>query len=236
MGETHVIADPHLDHRRIALYCERRRWLFDNPNYDPTKDFHIDHNNPIAVDMDRMNEEMIEFWNKRVSKGDLTYVVGDFAYRRHAHFLQALKGKKILIIGNHDKMSQQVYSLFTRVYDFGCRRKVNKQDVTFCHYAMLSWPSSVHGSWCLYGHSHGRMPEWDNRLTFDVGVDVWGYAPIPWPVIVEKMKRKMAARECGDGEKRPIGNYSDNPKQRVIDTRVRNLALLDEMGIEVFVR
>jgi hypothetical protein len=80
------------------------------------------------------------------------------------------------------------------------------------------------------------MPEWDNRLTFDVGVDVWGYAPVPWPVIVEKMKRKMEVRECGDGEKRPIGNYSDSPKQRVIDTRARNLALLDEMGVEVFVR
>jgi hypothetical protein len=77
------------------------------------------------------------------------------------------------------------------------------------------------------------MPEWENRLTFDVGVDVWGYAPIPWEVIIEKMARKLPRDKCSDGEKSPRGVYSQDPDQRVLDTRAKNLELMKEMGIEI---
>ena len=50
------------------------------------------------------------------------------------------------------------------------------------HYAMLAWNKSFHGSWLLYGHSHGRMTKFtDEHLPqarmLDVGVDTHDYKP-----------------------------------------------------------
>ena len=47
-----------------------------------------------------------------------------------------------------------------------------------CHYCMSVWPASHYGSWLLYGHSHGRIPEYEDSLKMDVGVDVWEFTPI----------------------------------------------------------
>ena len=111
----------------------------------------------------------------------------------------------------------------------GCRKKINKKDITLSHYAMRSWASSCYGSWQLYGHSHGRMPEFNNLLSFDVGVDVWGYVPIPWEVIVKKMSLKNP--KIVDGETIGILDYEPDPNKRAEALRIDNLALLDEMGI-----
>lgn len=232
MNEEFVIADTHFGHRNIILHCNRERWIYNNPNYNPNKPYHIKNNNPNAVDVKKHDEELIEFWNKTVGKKDIITIVGDFAFRNHNYYIKTLNGKKRLVIGNHDKMSLEKYNLFDKVYDFGCRRKVQKQDVTFCHYSLCTWANSCHGAWCLYGHSHGRLMEWENQLTFDVGVDVWGYTPIPWEVIKAKMKLKTGHF---DGETKSKGQFINNPKDRVIETRRKNMNLLKQMGIKNFV-
>ena len=71
--------------------------------------------------------------------------------------------------------------------------KIIKEKVTFCHYAMRAWPGSWDGTPALHGHSHGRMPELDILLSFDVGVDVWGYAPIPWEAILSRIAGESQA-------------------------------------------
>ena len=137
-----------------------------------------------------------------------------------------------------DQMSNECYNLFEGVHEMGNRRNINSQDVTLCHYAMRSWASSIHGAWHLYGHSHGRIPEFDNMFAFDVGVDVWDYAPIPWDVVVEKMKRIQAKIDAMggkyvDGEFAARGQYSKDPEERVRETRKKNLQILKDMGIQV---
>jgi hypothetical protein len=142
-------------------------------------------------------------------------------------------------------MNQECLRLFSEVHEMGCRKvwdvglkgqsgRPKKQNIVFCHYAMQTWASSYHGSWMLYGHSHGRLPEWDNRLTFDTGVDVWGYAPVPMEAIVKKMlmKIEIANGKMSDGESAPVGKWNRNPEQRMLDTRAKNLAILKSMGIE----
>jgi calcineurin-like phosphoesterase family protein len=303
--EEWVTADPHLAHKNIILHCNRTPWIYPNPDYDPEKKFHFKHNNPKAVDLKRHDEEFIENWNSRVDKKDRVKILGDFAYKNHRKFIDALNGKKILIKGNHDKMSHDCYvtweefdindhsvfndvqkeissclkrfrngdidvrecqdsilksawskfmsiqntedidqmtnacyNKFEGVHEMGVRRNINGKDVTLCHYAMRSWASSCHGAWHLYGHSHGRMPEFDNMFAFDVGIDVWDYAPIPWCVVEEKMKRiqekidKAGGRHV-DGEFAAKGLYSKDPEERVIETRKKNMEILKAVGIEV---
>lgn len=237
MSNVFFVSDTHFDHYNIALHCERTPWIYSNPDYNPDKQWHFKYNNDKSVNLKLHNDCLVDLWNKRVSKGDEVYIMGDFAYKNHLHFLMGLNGKKHLIIGNHDKASQDVYRNFSGVYDFGLRKKFYGIEYTLCHYAMRSWANSCHGARHLYGHSHGRMPEFDNMLCFDVGIDVWGYAPVPFEAIDEKMRTidKACRNNTVDGEQAAKGLYSKLPEERVKEIRAKNLNILRSLNIPVFV-
>ena len=160
------------------------------------------HTNRPWSTCEEMDAALIKNWNNVVGKKDLVYICGDFAWKHHCHYIMALNGSKILILGNHDKMSQDVLRNFTEVHPI-LRRIIYGKDITMCHYCMTTWASSCHGSWCLYGHSHGRIKEFDDSYKMDVGVDVWNYTPIPWSVVEYKMslKNKKEFNDCGEIEK-----------------------------------
>ena len=74
-------------------------------------DLHFGHRNVIAMDgrpfesIEEMDATLIRLWNERVTDEDDVYIVGDFAYRNNytaTWYLRQLKGRKHLIIGNHD--------------------------------------------------------------------------------------------------------------------------------------
>jgi len=182
------MSDTHLDHYNIALHCNRTPWLIPNPDFNPNLPEHKKTNAKHLVKLEEFNYDFIKSYNNIVSTRDLTYIIGDFAWKRHSHFIQALNGKKILILGNHDKMDQNSLRLFTEVHTL-FRRIIDGIDVTMCHFPMISWANSIHGSWCLHGHCHGRLPENRSRLTFDVGIDIWNYKPIPWELVKFKMSK-----------------------------------------------
>jgi len=63
--------------------------------------------------------------------------------------------------------------------------------IALCHYPMISWNRSVHGSWHLYGHVHGRTKH--SGLAMDVGIDnqdFEGYRPLNLYEICEFMSEK----------------------------------------------
>ena len=196
MAETFITSDTHLDHYNVALHSGRDQFISVNPDFDPSKP-KSKANRPRLVDLEAHNEHIIKTWNATVGKKDETWFLGDFAWKRHAHFLQRLNGKKYLIRGNHDKMPQDALRLFADIegakYQYSFFTKINRKQVMLSHCAYDSWFSSCHGSWNLHGHSHGRRPEQPHVLQFDVGWDVWGQ-PIPWNVIEAKMADKEIAR------------------------------------------
>ena len=61
---------------------------------------------------DEMNAAIVSTWNGIVTNKDLVYIVGDFAWSRHRHWVNELNGRKVLIIGTHDKMPQDALDLF----------------------------------------------------------------------------------------------------------------------------
>lgn len=74
-------------------------------------DTHFGHKNCIKFDnrpfetVEEMDQTLIDNWNKKVSDEDTVYIIGDFIYRSGNTFewyLKQLKGKKILVSGNHD--------------------------------------------------------------------------------------------------------------------------------------
>lgn len=51
------------------------------------------------------DEYLIEQWNKVVNKKDLTYILGDVTMETDKHYykLDRLNGRKVVVLGNHDK-------------------------------------------------------------------------------------------------------------------------------------
>jgi calcineurin-like phosphoesterase family protein len=183
-----VTADLHLGHDAIRRLCAR----------------------PFET-LEEMDETLISNWNACVSRRDLVYILGDFAWKFHDKYLARLKGKKILIRGNHDRMSQEKLRNFTEVHDL-LVRNIDGQRIVFCHYCLASWPSSGYGSWHLHGHSHGRIKETAGSLRCDVGVDVWDYSPVPWEAIEAKLgaRRRELPSDMSELDRNVIENLEQN--------------------------
>ena len=180
--KTFFASDHHFGHKNIITYANR-----------PFRDVY------------EMDAALIERHNAVVSKSDIVYFVGDFAFYSDAHhiaeILRKMNGEKHFVSGNHDKgifnetvmkMFQSVSRApFKEIYVQDPDARGGKQHITLCHYALRVWNKSHHGSFHLYGHSHGSLPDDPNSRSFDIGVDCWDFAPVSY----EKVKQVMAKKD-----------------------------------------
>ncbi len=147
---TFFTADLHFYHKNIIKYINRP---FDN--------------------VINMNNHYIKKWNAVVDKKDNIYVIGDFAFTGRNNIeklLRKLNGIKHLIIGNHDDKRSINANGWKSINNLK-QIKIEGQTIILCHYGLRFWNKSHYGSWCLYGHSHGKSEAINN--SFDVGIDVW---------------------------------------------------------------
>jgi calcineurin-like phosphoesterase family protein len=162
---TFFTSDTHFAHSNIIKYCKR----------------------PYQTAQE-MDEDLIAKWNSKVGKGDTVYHLGDFGFAAEPYLdsvIQRLHGTKHLILGNHDKTirkSRQIQSLFASVKDFA-ELDLYRQKIVICHYPLMAWNKSHHGSWQLHGHCHGSLPVDLTQKRIDVGVDCFGYTPVSFEEI-----------------------------------------------------
>lgn len=146
-------------------------------------------------------EQMIENWNRVVDKGDTIYHLGDFSEGLRLseidEILAKLNGKKHLILGNHDTTvanSREWLSVSPlkdiRIKYLDRKGVTQYQEITLCHYAMKVWRHSGRGSWQLYGHSHGSLPEETSSFQLDVGMDANNMMPISFFQVKRRMEKK----------------------------------------------
>jgi calcineurin-like phosphoesterase family protein len=171
MSETYFTSDTHLNHFNIIEYCNR----------------------PF-VSAQEMNEIIIANWNTIIRPSDTVYHLGDFGFGEQCKkIFQRLNGQKFLIIGNHDR--KEVFG-----YGWGWVKdvynaKIDGKNIWLSHYPHRSWPKSHRGSWHLFGHTHGRCEPY--RLSFDIGVDSWGF----FPVSFERVRKNIFNLEISNKEK-----------------------------------
>src|ERR1700744_1918409 len=78
-------------------------------NWD-TSDLHLQHKYVAGLrgfaSVEEHDQVITDNWNKNVGKEDIVYVLGDFAmnWKNIEPKIRALKGRKVLITGNHDPM------------------------------------------------------------------------------------------------------------------------------------
>lgn len=140
-----------------------------------------------------MNREMVLRWNSVVAPNDIVYYLGDMFYRGRSkeceEILDQLHGQIYFVRGNHDKLATKFKNRF-RFFGDMLEIKESGQTIVLCHYAMRTWNKSFHGSYHLYGHSHGNLPEDLNSLSLDIGVDCWDFYPVPLDTVVRQLAAK----------------------------------------------
>lgn len=161
-------SDLHLGHQNVIRFCQRP--------FDTAKE---------------MDAALIANWNARVTNADTVYILGDLIFRAEEPadtYLRQLKGKKHLIIGNHDRtwLDKGDYSTYFE--------SISRMDVinmpqgkcTLCHYPMMSFE----GRYLIYGHIHNNRSDtyWPLLKTMDhalnAGVEVNGYRPVSFDELV----------------------------------------------------
>jgi calcineurin-like phosphoesterase family protein len=163
---TYFWADTHFNHANIIRFCNRQ--------YN---------------DVDEMNRSLIYNWNQAVqNESDTIWLLGDFAFKgagqkkEDLHILfHKLRGRKHLIIGNHDERNPEVLRLPWERQEMLYKFKQDGRKAILCHYPLESWSGSNYGSLMLHGHCHGNLEHILPRR-YDLSVDVR-----PWPVLWEDL-------------------------------------------------
>lgn len=143
-------------------------------------DLHFGHFNIIRYDnrpfnsIEEMDKVLIDNWNSVVSDDDTVYILGDISWHNEektVQIFQQLKGKKILIRGNHDKVvrGSNIYKCFDSVYDYYELYLDKKNKVVMSHYPIPFWNGQFRDTIHLYGHVHNShqwniMENWMNEL------------------------------------------------------------------------
>ena len=147
-----MISDLHFSHANIIKYCKR----------------------PFST-VDEMNSTMITNWNNTVKENDTVFVLGDVFFKINkeliASITNSLRGKKILIIGNHDNHPPSFYMEvgFANAYYYPI---LYEEKYIFSHYPL----EDTHGYINIHGHIHEKVV--GDRFHINVGVERINYTPI----------------------------------------------------------
>lgn len=175
MEKIYFVSDLHFGHKNILKYCPNR--------IEKIKEFCIKNNIEFSEDniISLMDSWLIDLWNSQVSKKDCVYILGDFSFHNAEEnkvLLGKLKGKKFLILGNHDGNSDKLESYFEQITQIKEVKYKDESGDTFCfelcHYPMVSWNRKEHGTIQLHGHCHGNIDGFNEEspdLRVDVGID-----------------------------------------------------------------
>jgi calcineurin-like phosphoesterase family protein len=197
----YFISDTHFGHANIIKYCSRPFLSEEEARQVQEAGGDRERVRKVSVSqasVEHMDATMIDNLNAVVGPDDVLWHLGDFAfgdYEVAERYRRRIGCKTInLIWGNHDK--RRIAGLFNRTFD-QVLIHVEGQGIFLNHYAMRVWDKSHHGTWHLYGHSHGRLPDDPESLSVDIGVDCHDFRPWSFAEIRAVMSRKKPRAESG---------------------------------------
>lgn len=172
MAREFVISDTHFSHRNILTFKKMG---------SPIRDF---------SNAEDMNMYMVERWNSVVGEGDTVIHLGDVVFAQDGfEYLSMLNGKKILVMGNHERHRLEQYTEhFDKIkayWEIG--------DVLFSHIPvhpreLSRWSANCHG----HLHTEQVMLE-DGEIDpryLCVSVEQWNYTPVPIETVMEIFRER----------------------------------------------
>lgn len=162
-------SDTHFGHKRIIELCNR-----------PFKS------------ASHMDNELAKNWNSVVKNhSDVVYILGDFSMKGKneeswiLRMIKKLKGRKVLILGNHDKL--RPFDYVDLGFESVHTSLILGERIMLCHDP--AWAVAVPDDWTtLCGHVHDAFKVLSYpRQIINVGVDVWDYKPVTLKQIFERI-------------------------------------------------
>jgi calcineurin-like phosphoesterase family protein len=180
MTNRFVISDTHFFHTKC--------WdTFKRDDGSPLRHF---------TSTEEMNETMINNWNAVVNHDDTVYHLGDVTWEYKKPFnelMHHLKGRKILILGNHDKLSKKVPVLLDHFERIELWKGFHELGCTFIHIP-ININDLRDGDICVHGHIHYR--HYMNKAGLldpryiNVSVEQTNYAPVPFDILRDMIETR----------------------------------------------
>ena len=214
-----------------------------------TADLHLGHTNIIKhcnrpfSSVEEMDEHLISAWNKSVRPNDSVYILGDLVFRSAAspdNYLSRLRGKKHLILGNHDKdwvKKADIPRHFLSVERF-VEISDGKHKITLCHYPLMSWNHMAKGSYMIHGHIHNNreamyfsmIRQLSNLL--NAGVEINEYHPVSFDDLVKNnkaFKSDRTEKEVVDEMAKGIGALAEQMQGMAVDALYRFTPIAEDI-------
>lgn len=169
MGSIFFISDTHLHHVNFLHFRNETGKLI----------------RPFA-DVATMNEHIIERWNSVVKDGDKIYHLGDVSFRygrELAEVMSRLRGKKRLLVGNHDRIKgTNLCDWFEKVELW----RIFKDEQIICSHVPLHQEVFRHASVNVHGHMHENFL--DDPQYINVCVERVSYVPVELSELAARAK------------------------------------------------
>jgi len=181
----YVISDSHFNHWNINRYTKRR---FSN--------------------LEQMNSTLIGKWNKVVRPNDIIINVGDVIFTKGESeeikkVIKKLNGRKILVMGNHDRKSMAFY--LSNGFDFVCEKftwQFNNHRLLFLHNPnniiardYRDYNFIIHGHW----HNKGKFVRKRGKCRIvNVSTEQLNHIPINLVTLINKVKAGCYDKRRGD--------------------------------------
>jgi len=160
MRNIFIISDTHFGHENILKFVDTEN--------KPLREFH---------DIHHMNEHMVECWNKTVKDNDIVYHLGDVYFDKGYEMLPRLRGRKRLILGNHDNgKSEFIQKHFQKVLMW---REFKEFDCILTH-VPIHESSLYKRKYNLHGHTHkgNHRGLIQDKRYINCCVEVQNYTPV----------------------------------------------------------
>lgn len=165
-----VISDTHFGHANILNFTDSNTGALVRPGFSSAEE---------------MDEHMVDRWNSTVKDEDIVYHLGDVYFDNGHTVLPRLKGRKRLILGNHDNAKSshlqnhfQKISMWRMFPEFGLLlTHVPVHPSSLRVYARESDVDPVHKTFLnLHGHIHQNLsPDGPYR---NMSVEAINYTPV----------------------------------------------------------
>lgn len=171
MSNIYFTSDTHYHHKNIVK---------GTTEWSNTGGIHNAQNVRPFDTLEEHDDAIVNNINNTVKENDILYHLGDWSFGGKDQikiFRDRLKCRHIhLIYGNHDhhiennrmimdsvKGSLGMQSLFKSCKHYA-ELSIANQRIIVCHFAFRVWNKSHHGSWNLYGHSHGTLSDYEKEV------------------------------------------------------------------------
>ena len=156
MRDIFVISDTHFGHKNILTFKDEDDNLI----------------RPFA-DVDEMDALMIENWNKTVKDTDIVYHLGDVYFDKGHQVLPFLKGRKRLVLGNHDNpKSDHLMKNFQKIM---LLRNFPEFDCILTH-VPIHESGIFKVNYNVHGHIHQK--KFPSERYINCSVEVIDYTPV----------------------------------------------------------